>query len=104
MWIREWKCRCPIDTADDFIHYLDQTGVSDTQSIEGCTGHKVMCRSLNGEMEIMLNTYWQSLDAMKAYAGDDIYKAVLYPDDYKYRIEPDTKVRVYEVNSIEEGH
>jgi hypothetical protein len=34
---------------------------------------------------------------MKDYAGNNLYKAVLYPEGEKYRIKPDTQVRVYEV-------
>ena len=34
---------------------------------------------------------------MKEYAGDNLYKAILYPEYDKYRIIPDTEVKVYEV-------
>ena len=97
MYHREWKCLCPRDTANGFIDYLSVTGIKDTQSINGCTGYNVLRRELNGEIEITFVSFWLELEMMKEYAGNNLYKAVLYPEDEKYRIKPDTEVRVYEV-------
>ncbi|WP_421900810.1 antibiotic biosynthesis monooxygenase [Maridesulfovibrio sp.] len=97
MWIREWKCTCPEDTAEVFLDYLNETGVKDTQSLDGCCGHKIFIRSLGDESEITLHTYWQTKEQMKSYAGENMYRAVLYPEDVKYRINPDHEVKVYEV-------
>jgi hypothetical protein len=94
---REWKCRCPRETANGFIEYLSETGIKDTQSIKGCTGYQVLKREVGSEIEITFVSFWLELDMMKEYAGDNLYKAVLYPEDDKYRIIPDTEVKVYEV-------
>jgi hypothetical protein len=37
------------------------------------------------------------LSFIEAFAGDDIGKAKLYPEDYKYEIEPELTVQYYEV-------
>ena len=99
MYHREWKCVCPKETANGFINYLSETGIKDTQNIDGCTGYHVLKRELKGEIEITFISHWLVLDMMKQYAGDNLYKAVLYPEDEKYRIKPDTEVKVYEVIS-----
>jgi len=96
MYHREWKCICPKETANGFINYLSETGIKDTQNIDGCTGYHVLKRELNGEIEITFVSHWQELDIMKRYAGDNLYKAVLYPEDEKFRIKPDIEVKVYE--------
>ncbi|MEO9275947.1 antibiotic biosynthesis monooxygenase [Marinomonas sp. 5E14-1] len=97
MYHREWKCRCPKETADGFVEYLAETGIKDTQSIEGCTGYQVLKREVGDEVEITFVSFWQEFELMKEYAGDNLYKAVLYPEDHKYRIVPDTEVKVYDV-------
>ena len=100
MYYREWKCTCPKDTEEAFIQYLDKTGVKDTQEIESCTGYQVLKRALEEEIEITFITFWETLESMKEYAGANLYKAVLYPEDDKYHIKSDTEVKVYEVLKI----
>ncbi len=99
MYHREWKCICPKDTANGFINYLSETGIKDTQVINDCTGYHVLRRELEGEIEITFVSFWLELEMMKQYTGDNLYKAVLYPEDEKYRIRPDTEVKVYKVIS-----
>jgi hypothetical protein len=35
-------------------------------------------------VEFTLLTFWTSWDAITAFAGDDVSKAVLYPEDHAY--------------------
>jgi len=61
MFIREWKCTCPVQTEKDFVDYLRETGVKDTANIDGCTGFQILRRELTAGIEITLLTYWRSL-------------------------------------------
>lgn len=97
MYHREWKCTCPKETEKSFIQYLDETGVKDTQAIESCVGYQVLRRNLKDGIEITFISFWETLESMKEYAGANLYKAVLYPDDDKYCIKSDPEVKVYEV-------
>jgi hypothetical protein len=40
---------------------------------------------------------WDSVDAIKAFAGEDIEAAVLYPEDERYLIGGESSVAHYEV-------
>jgi hypothetical protein len=42
-------------------------------------------------------TLWESLDAVKAFAGDDYERAVYYPEDDRYLVERDLTTSHYEV-------
>lgn len=97
MYAREWKARCPKQHAAGFIEYLHQTGVKDTSSTPGFKGAQIFVRELDNSTEISLISYWDTLDSIKAFAGDDIGVARLYPEDYKYALEPDDFVLHYEV-------
>lgn len=99
MLIREWKCKCPADTVTDFINYLEETGVKDTQSIDGCCGYKIMRREVPPDIEITFMSFWETFEHMKVYAGDDLYQAVLYPEDKLYRITSETEVKIDEIVS-----
>ncbi len=97
MLVREWKCICPAETEIQFTAYLNKTGVNDTQSIDGCCGYKILRREVDKEIEITLLTFWESFEQMKEYSGDNLYKAVLYPEDHVYKITPKTYVKIYEI-------
>ncbi|WP_432735319.1 antibiotic biosynthesis monooxygenase [Maridesulfovibrio sp. FT414] len=106
MWIREWKCLCPEDKLNAFLEYLNKTGVDDTQSLDGCSGYsvmtretEVMTRDTDTMIEITLHTYWRSKEQIKNYAGENMHKAVLYPEDELYEIIPDETVKIYRVTS-----
>ncbi len=97
MYTREWKCICPKETEKGFLEYLQKTGVQDTQIIDGCGGYQILRRDIDEGIEVTFITTWESLHSMKKYAGDNLYKAVLYPEDEQYRIKSDTVVKVYEI-------
>ena len=47
--------------------------------------------------EIVTFSLWDSRDSIRAFAGDDIDQAVFYPEDDRFLIERDLRVRHYEV-------
>ena len=47
--------------------------------------------------EFLLLTLWESEEAIRRFAGDDIGRAVFYPEDERYLIERDERVEHYEV-------
>jgi heme-degrading monooxygenase HmoA len=102
MIAREWRCLCPRDTAAGFLEHLRATGVTEASSLPGCLGHLILRREAGGGMlEFTLLTYWDSEDALRAFAGEDTDRAVLYPGDEAFRIAPETTVRHYEVLEAE---
>lgn len=101
MIAREWKCRVPEAHEEGFTAYLHETGVRDSSATPGFLGAQIFRRLLSGKIELILITYWDSLDSIKAFAGKDISRARLYPEDEAYQLEPDVVVQHYEV--IEHG-
>ena len=47
--------------------------------------------------EFLLLTLWDSMDAVKAFAGDDPDRPVYYPDDDEYLLEREPTVSHYQV-------
>ena len=97
MIAREWRCACPSDKIDEFIPYLHRTGVEDAQNTPGFKGAEIFKRETGGSIEVVLITFWESIEAVNKFAGNDIEQAVLYPDDYKYGIVSDLTVKHYTV-------
>ena len=50
-----------------------------------------------GRTEIVVVTRWQSRDAIRAFAGEDIETAVSYPEDERYLVGGESTVLHYEV-------
>jgi heme-degrading monooxygenase HmoA len=56
-------------------------------------------RLTEGECEFLLLTLWDSLEAVKAFAGADYEKAVYYPEDDRFLVDRGPRVLHYEVLS-----
>jgi heme-degrading monooxygenase HmoA len=46
-------------------------------------------------------SFWESREAIAGFAGQDIEKAVFYPEDDRFLVERDLSVRHYEVAGTE---
>ena len=104
MIAREWKCLCPTRQREGFLTHLTRTGIREAQDTPGYQGHQVLERlaescpsGLSGSVEITLVTFWESFEAVRAFAKGDPERAVLYPGDERYEIVPDRHVHHYEV-------
>lgn len=81
MIAKEWKCRVPEAHSDGFTGYLYEIGIKDSSATSGYLGAQILRRSLTGKIELTLITYWDNLQSIKAFAGEDISQARLYPED-----------------------
>ena len=87
----------PEAQSEGFTSYLYETGIKDSSATPGFLGAQIFRRFLTGKVELTLITYWDKLASIKAFAGDDISQARLYPEDEVYELEPDLSVQHYEV-------
>jgi heme-degrading monooxygenase HmoA len=96
MIAREWRCLCPADRIQEFIPYLQSTGVKDAEKIPGFKRAEILYREDKADsILVVLITFWDSIESIKKFAGGDIETAVLYPEDYKYGITSDPEVKHY---------
>jgi heme-degrading monooxygenase HmoA len=94
---RIWRGRTPADKADAYHEYLRRTGLKEYAETPGNLGVFAL-RRIEGEVaELLLVTMWESMDAVRAFAGDDPERAVYYPEDDEYLLEREPTVSHYEV-------
>ena len=93
---REWKGRVAPARADEYHQYL-LGGVAKLRSIRGSLGVQVMRRDEAGAVEFTVISYWESREAIKAYAGQDIEKPHHLPKDRELLLELPTRVLHYDV-------
>ncbi len=97
MIARIWRGRTPASKSDEYFEYLKKTGLSDYRSTEGNQGVYALRRIKDGEAEFLLLTLWDSLDAIKRFAGDDYEKARYYPEDKDFLLALEPVVCHYEI-------
>jgi heme-degrading monooxygenase HmoA len=94
---RTWHGRVPAPKADEYFAYLQRTGIPDYQRTPGNRGVYVFRRIEGGEAHFLLTSLWESLEAIRAFAGEDLERARYYPEDTAFLLELEPKVMHYEV-------
>ena len=94
---RTWHGRVPADKSEAYYAYLLRTGLTDYAATPGNRGVHVLRRTEGGVTHFLLLTFWDSLDAIKAFAGPDYARARYYPEDDEYLLEREPFVVHYEV-------
>jgi hypothetical protein len=64
---------------------------------QGNQGVLVLRRINEGRAEFLLVSLWESWDAIRAFAGDDLEKAMYYPEVQKFLLTLEPTVIHYEV-------
>lgn len=100
MIVRTWHGCVPLKHAQGFARHLDKTGVQHSRSVPGNLGAFVRSERQGEWQHFFLATYWQDLDAVKAFAGQHYHVAVTYPDDDEFELLSDPYVFQHEVESI----
>ena len=97
MIARIWHGRVPAEKADQYFQYLMDTGVVDYQDTLGNKGVYVMRWFEDDVAHFQILSVWDSVDAIKAFAGEDYEQARYYPEDDDYLLEREERVRHVEV-------
>jgi heme-degrading monooxygenase HmoA len=97
MVARMWRGIVRHGDADDYAVYIRDTGFAEYKETPGNRGAWMLRRDEGERTEFITFTLWDSLDAVHAFAGDDIEAAVYYPEDERYLLEGEDWVKHYEV-------
>ncbi|WP_258000110.1 antibiotic biosynthesis monooxygenase family protein [Fischerella thermalis] len=83
--------------ADDYYAYLVEAGIKKIESIPGNLGAQVFRRTHGNITEFTVISYWESLDAIRKFAGNDIEKTRHLPRDKEYLLELEPNVKHFQV-------
>jgi heme-degrading monooxygenase HmoA len=103
MIARFWSGAVRIDDADAYADYIRETGFSEYGQTPGNRGAWLLRRDDGDRTEFLTLSLWESAGAIRAFAGDDIEAAVLYPEDERYLIDGESNVTHYAVADQVEG-
>jgi len=97
MIARTWTGAVRAADADAYLEYLHRTGFPEYAATPGNRGVLGLRRMVGDRAEFLLITLWDSEAAIRAFAGEDIERAVFYPEDERFLIERGERVNHYEV-------
>ncbi|MDF7814747.1 antibiotic biosynthesis monooxygenase [Hymenobacter sp. YC55] len=100
MIARLWHGAVPELQAEAYYQYLLRTGLADYQHTPGNRGVTVLRRVQDGIAHFQLLTFWESYEAIQAFAGPAYEQARYYPEDTAYLLEMEPYVTHYEVLPI----
>lgn len=94
---RIWHGRTQASRAEEYTRYLYEEGVRKIAAIPGNRGVQMMRMVRDGVADFEVLSYWDSLDAVRLFAGDDIERVRHLPRDPEYMIGTEPMVRHFEV-------
>jgi len=97
MIIREWRGRAEKANADAYPKHFRTNVVPELRHLSGFIGAHLSQRPLNDKIEYLVLTRWQSMDAIRGFAGKDVGKAVVEPGAVAALVDFDSNVQHYEV-------
>jgi len=95
---RVWSARTTRDGAAVYRAYFQRVVMAELSAVDGYRGCRLLERQLeSGAIEIVVVTSWESLDAIRGFAGDDVERAVVHDEAAALFTDYDRTVRHFEV-------
>jgi len=98
MIARIWHGRTSSAKADAYVAFIHQRAIPDYQAVAGNRGAYILRRTEGDVTHIITLTFWESVEAIRAFAGPIIETAKYYPEDADFLLEFEPTVTHYEVS------
>jgi heme-degrading monooxygenase HmoA len=98
---RIWTGAVRKEDGDSYAQYMRETAIAPYARTPGNRGVWMLRRDVDDRTELVMFTLWDSLEAVKRFAGEDYETAVFYPEDERFLIERDLRATHYEVAAFE---
>lgn len=96
--MRGWTGWIRPESRQAYTDYLEQTGMAEYRATPGNLGALLLFRDLSdGRCEVKTLSFWRSRADIVAFAGEDISRAVFYPEDDQYLIGREDTVDHFEI-------
>jgi heme-degrading monooxygenase HmoA len=80
MIARVWKGTAPLESADAYQQHVRRQVFPKLSRLDGYVSGLVLRHDEGSGVDFLVITQWTSLEAIRAFAGDDIERAVVEPD------------------------
>ena len=98
MIARIWRGWTRPEDTEAYAEYILATGIAEYEATPGNRGAYLISRPDGNRTEFLTVSFWDNHDAVVAFVGEDIDRAVFYPEDDRYLIERETTVKHFTVH------
>jgi heme-degrading monooxygenase HmoA len=92
-----WHGRVPTVKAKAYREFLNMRAVPDYRSVAGNVSVHILEQNEGSVTHFIILTFWDNLEVIKSFAGEDVEAAKYYPEDRDFLLEFEPKVVHYEV-------
>ena len=103
MIARLWHGRTPLERGDEYASFLNDRAIPDYRSIPGNRAVYILRRDEGHFAHFYTFTLWDSLEAIRNFAGNPIEKAKYYPEDRNFLLEFEPQVSHWNVTGAAES-
>src|SRR4051812_17556426 len=97
MIARIWKAQADNQHVKDYVPHFEINVYPELQEIAGFRGAYVMQKVIGDGVEIQVMTLWESMEAIRQFAGEQVERAVVEPEAQAVLRSFDTTVSHHEV-------
>jgi antibiotic biosynthesis monooxygenase (ABM) superfamily enzyme len=95
---RVWRGATRAEDAETYAAYIEESGVGPARDLPGARGSLVL-RRIDGDRAVFETIIlFDSLDDIRAFAGDEIERARFFPEDDRWLVDRSLTVEHYEVD------
>jgi heme-degrading monooxygenase HmoA len=95
---RIWRGWTHPDDAEAYAEYIVGTGILAYKATPGNQGAYLISRRDGDRTEFLTISFWDSVESIKAFAGEDVNQAVFYPQDDRFLVDRETTVTHFDVH------
>ncbi len=97
MIVRMWHGMVEASKADEYAEFMKERAVPDYSSVDGLK-KLLFLKDVKADVaHFLLVTHWDSMEAVKKFAGENPEKAKYYPEDDDYLLEKEDTSALYQV-------
>lgn len=97
MIVRAWRGRAAPTKPHAYVEHFTGNVLPQLRRLDGFRGASLLKEERPGEIEFLVLTRWASMEAVRAFAGADVGRAVVEPEAVAALIDFDPTVRHYEI-------
>jgi heme-degrading monooxygenase HmoA len=97
MIARVWSAQTTKAQAPAYVGHLRSQVLPSVRDVSGYEGAMLLERATSDAVEIIVITFWLSIDAIRGFAGPDVERAVVAEEAVPLLTQFDRRVRHYEV-------
>ena len=97
MIARMWHGRVPAEKSDEYHEFLKISGLKDYSGTEGNKGVFLLKKEEESITHFYTLTFWQDVESIKNFAGNDYEHARYYEEDKEFLLEFEPFVQHFEV-------